>query len=86
MARQKTKYIPTAKSGHVVSKVSAFKPLIPLTLAIGATHCHHCGGLITGGRGYDLGPGCAICGRASGHVCRECVNIPEEFERNETIR
>lgn len=88
------KYIPKAHHGRRrVDAPIMFKK--PLTSKVKTNTCNHCGGAINHGRGFDLGAGCFICGRAQSHVCPECATIPKgtvfenvnfEVDENETVR
>jgi len=37
--------------------------------------CNHCGGAFKGSGEWES---CLMCGRAKGHICSNCINIPQE--------
>lgn len=76
------KYIPKAHHGsHSAGKT--IRTAKPSTSEVKTERCNHCGGAMNNGRGFDLGPGCAMCGRAQGHMCQRCVTIPEADTSND---
>lgn len=40
--------------------------------------CYHCGGAFKGSEEFES---CLMCGREKGHICDNCMHIPED-EKN----
>ena len=37
--------------------------------------CNHCGGAFKGSEEFES---CLMCGREKGHICMNCIHVPED--------